>query len=209
MAARISPMAVIAAAPSLGMGAYYLATWIAPLQVGASAVPDLILVMLLEFIIIHSSLYMGSVAFSDAPRGEKARSVIMLGLFYSLFAGGFSLAFGVVWPFFAFWALTANRMLGPLIGQAPTGKEKTLLTKGWIIGALFYIVFVTVAMAAPTPRLGFSGAAMAQIHIPGSGDWVSKPWTAIAFGFMYFTATGISELFSHAWLPAKNIKIKI
>ena len=35
----------------------------------------------------------------------------------------------------------------------------------------------------------------------GSGLWIDEPQRVLAFGFLYFIGTGLSELFSHEWLP--------
>ncbi len=53
---------------------------------------------------------------------------------------------------------------------------------------------VTIAAATIT------SAVRADLDLPGSGIWISQPWRFFAFGFLYFTATGISELFGHRWL---------
>ena len=37
-------------------------------------------------------------------------------------------------------------------------------------------------------------------HLPGGGLWVDAPWRVMAFGFLYFSATGIWELREHRWL---------
>lgn len=123
----------LSALPDFGLAATFLVTWIAPHALGARMVFDLTLVMLLEFIVVHSSAFMGNVLVGDLNRRKKTAAVLGLGAFYSLFVAGFSLGFHTWWPMLAFWGLTLNRLLSVLLGQAPTGREKTLVMGGWAI----------------------------------------------------------------------------
>ena len=74
--------------------------------------------MLLEFIVVHSAAFTGQVIVGAAARAAKVRSLVGMGLFYSLFAGGIGAAFHTAWPLVAFWLLMLNRMSGVLLGQA-------------------------------------------------------------------------------------------
>ena len=51
--------AVINAAPDFGLSGAYLITWFYPTAFGEHFVVHIMLVMLLEFIIVHSSGFMG------------------------------------------------------------------------------------------------------------------------------------------------------
>jgi hypothetical protein len=57
--------------------------------IGVHRVRDVVLLMLMEFIVIHSSTFMGTAAWGGfggkLPRGV---AIVGLGLFYSLFVGG-------------------------------------------------------------------------------------------------------------------------
>lgn len=193
------------ALPDLGLGAVYLITWIAPYALGRRMVAHLMLVMLLEFIIVHSSGFMGSVLYGDARRVGKVTATLGFGIFYTLFVAGFALAFATWWPIWAFWGLTLNRLLGALVGQATTGAEKTYVQKGWAIGVIFYLAFVFATTLLPVPSLGITSAVRASQHLPGSGLWIDAPHRVIAFGFLYFTSWGISDLYGHRWLSARGL----
>jgi len=131
--------------------------------------------------------------------GAARGAIVGLGLFYSLFVAGFALAFKTWWPFVAFWVLTANRLLGILVGQAPEGEEKALIQGGWAVTCVTYLVFVFATTLLPIPTLGITDAVVARQDLPGSGLWVDQPHRVIAFGFFYFATVGWSELYSHAW----------
>jgi len=200
MPGRITLAATVAAAPDLLFAGVFLATWIVPTALGAQMVGYLMLTMLLEFVIMHSSGIMGTTAYGPLPGGRKTLAVVGLGLFYSLFVLGFCLAFGTWWPFVAFWTLTGNRLLGALIGQAPEGEEKRFVQQGWAVAALAYLVLAFFTTLVPMPALGITPEVVAGQHLPGSGLWVDQPQRVIAFGFLYFAAVGVSELHGHAWL---------
>jgi hypothetical protein len=81
------------AVPDFGLSALFLFTWIAPGSAAAGVPHDLILLVLLEFIIIHSSAFIGLAAFKPGSRRSRAGALIGLGAFYSLFVGSFAFVF--------------------------------------------------------------------------------------------------------------------
>lgn len=198
--ARILLPVLGAAAPNFVLAAMFLITWIDPYRFGEKMVAYLMLVMLLEFIVVHSSAFMGSVAFSSETAGRKAKGMLLLGGFYTLFVGGFALAFKTWWPLASFWVLTLNRLLGGILGVAPSGREKEYMQRSWGAGVLFYVVFVGLTTVLPVPKFGITSAVRHTQDLPGSGEWISHPEKVIAFGFLYFLFSGISDLFHHAWM---------
>ena len=195
-----TPRSVAAALPDFGLAALFLATWLWPTSQRPETIQHLLLVMLLEFIIIHSAAFMGRVAISPAPREAKVKGLLALAGFYSLFAAGFSLAFKSAWPLLSFWGLMANRLASVIVGQAPEGEERVLLERGWGVCALAYLVFTFATVLLPVPRFGITPAIVAAQGIPGGGLWVDQPWRVLALGFCYFTVVGWSELNGHGWM---------
>jgi len=199
--ARVRLPSLIAALPDFGLAAAFLATWIAPDLLGVQRIGHLMLVMLLEFIVVHSAAFMGSVAIGAATPIERTKRVVGIGLFYTMFVGGFAAAFRTWWPLGAFWGLTLNRLLGMLVGQVPTEDAKAFMQRGWAVGALAYLAAVGLTTFLPIPRLGITRAVRAAADLPGSGLWVDEPERVLAAGFLYFAALGLSELVDHRWLP--------
>jgi hypothetical protein len=171
-----------------------------PGRLGDRMIGYLTLVMLLEFVIVHSSGFMAAFLASDIPRGKKALWIVGLSGFYTIFTGGFALVFRTWWPVTGFWLLTLNRLSSVLLGQAPVGREKELVRHSWGAGVLFYLVFAIVTALLPVPRLGITPAVVAAQPLPGSGLWFDEPQRVIAFGFLYFTAMALWELGTPAWL---------
>lgn len=199
MKSRPDANAIFTALPDLVLAVTFLATWIAPERMRDGIVGYLLLTILLEFIIVHSSAFMGTVAIADADRRKKAMSILGLGIFYSLFAGGFALAFRTWWPFVAFWSLTGNRMLGVVLHRAPEGEEKQYIRRSWAAGAVFYMLAAFITTLVPIPRFGITPEVVAAEALPGSGLWIDQPHRALAFGFLYYALMTWSELRGHLW----------
>lgn len=197
-ARRTAWRGVLAALPDLAIAGAFLLTWIHPPALGVSAVQYFMLTMLLEFIIVHSSAFMGSVALSRDPAFPRRRYILGLGLFYSLFIGGFALGFKTWWPLWAFWGLTLNRMLGTLIGDAPEGQERQYVQAGWALSVMYYLGGVFATVLLPVPELGMTASVRGSLGLPGSGLWVDEPHRVLAFGVVYFGLTAMGEILGWA-----------
>jgi hypothetical protein len=187
------------ALPDFTFAGVFLVTWIAPLTLGDRMVKWLLLVMLMEFIVIHSAAFMGNVALAHSDRLKRSMGILGFGVFYTLFAGGFSLAFRSWWPITTFWGQTINRLLGVIVGQVPSEDQKAFIMRGWAASGIFYLLGCMVTLLLPVPRLGLTAPVVAAQHLTGGGAWVDQPQKVIAFGFLYFSLMGWSELYGHAW----------
>ena len=193
------------AAADFGFAAVFLITWIAPNTFGDHTLRFLMLVMMMEFVVVHSSAFMGNVMISRANRGAQATALAGFGVFYSLFAGAFALAFKTWWPITMFWGQTLNRLLGVLFGQVPDEDQKAFIQRSWIASVLLYLLGAFVTIVLPIPRLGITSSVIAAQQIHSSGLWVEQPQRVLAFGVVYFLLTGWSDLRGHDW--ASGIKV--
>ncbi len=200
----ITPASLTAALPDLAFGAGCLLTWIWPDRMPGWMLQYIVLVMLLEFIVIHSSAILGSMAYGDDPKKKRLGAVLGLGAFYSVFVIGFSLAFKTAWPLITFWGQTLNRLMGAMMGPGVSGKQKLYIQSMWAATAMFYLGGVFLTTLLPIPRLGITSAVESAANLPGSGLWIDDPWRPAAFGFLYFTGVGLVELFQEHWL--RNMK---
>lgn len=190
---------LFSALPSFCLSGVFLITWIAPEALGEKMISYLMLVMLLEFINVHAAGFMGNTIISESGRGKKAMMIIGLGVFYTLFVGAFALAFKQWWPVGAFWGLVFNRLLGVLLGKAPNGQEKSMIQTSWAIGVFCYVMLVFATVILPVPSFGVTSQVIAQQGFTMRGLWIDEPYRMMAFGFLYFAAIGITELFSYKW----------
>jgi hypothetical protein len=160
--------------------------------------------MVAEFIVLHSSVVLGNVILSGGDRLTKTRNIVGLGALYTLFFLGICLAVGEWYYLFGFWLMIGNRLLGVALGQAPEGEEKLLIQRSWAATTIFYLLGVFVTLLLPLPRLGITSQIQSRYSLPGGGEWVDNPHTAIAFGLFYFAMVGWSELLGHRWFA--NVK---
>lgn len=185
---------IFSSVPDFLMGAAFLATWIDPYALGDGMLPYMMLVMLLEFIIIHSSAFIGNIMYGDLSKQKKITMMLGFFGFYTLFVLAFSLGFGEWWPIVAFTGLMLNRMLSVLVGNLPEGAERERVRSMWAVNVFCYIVGVFATILLPIPALGITPEAIAQAGLTGEGIWIEEPYRLAAFGFLYFSAVGSIEL---------------
>lgn len=186
--------AAVQAAPDLGLAAVFLITWVRPYAFGQTMVKHLVLVMLLEFLVIHSAGFMGGAALGAASKPKRLLAILGLAAFYSLFTGAFALAFQTSWPFVSFWILTANRMLGVIVSPIEDLRRANVVMGGWALTVVAYLGCCFLTVMAPMPRFGITPEVVAAQHFSGGGLWIDQPHTAIAFGFLYFLLVGLGEI---------------
>ena len=191
---------LVSALPDLALGGLFLLTWISPYAIDEKMLSYLVLVVLMEFIIIHSSGFLGVVMFLPWAKPKRLASLVGLGLFYTMFVSAFCVAFGEWWPLGAFWLMIGNRLLGVLLGQSPEGAERGFLIRSWALSVFFYILAVFAPLLLTPPEFGITSEAVARQSFEIGGEWTASPQIAIASGFLYFSALGVSELFGHRWL---------
>jgi len=198
----ITPQAAAAALPDFAFAAVCLIAWVRPDLLLENSLTYIMLAMLLEFIVVHSAAFLGTVMFSAGDPRKKAMGMLALGGFYTLFVGGFSLGFKTWWPLVSFWGLMLNRLMSVLVGHAPSVDQKALVQRGWAVSAMAYLFGCFVTVLLPIPRLGITSEIVSRANLPGDGLWVDQPWRVVAFGFLYFAAVGWSELYDHRWAKA-------
>lgn len=175
------------ALPDTVTSATFLCAWIAPGLIGYDRVRDLLLLMLIEFIVMHSGAFTSvTLGAENVSRTKRALSLAGLTAFYLMFVLGFSLAFGSTWPIWGFLWLFVSRFLLLFTSSAQMTTKMQRMFGGWIVSAIAYLGGVFATIILPLPRLGITPQAIAAMHLPGTGLWVEKPWTVLAFGTLYF-----------------------
>jgi hypothetical protein len=164
----------------------FLYAWMTPLSWRDTLVAELMLVMLIEFILIHSAPFLGSIVLASG-QALKDRLKVFAGftIMYSLFIGGFALGFQSWWPVIAFtWLITA-KLVSLVTGSDHSERDKQRMRGYWGVSAGFYLLAVFATLFLPVPEFGITRHGSAY-GIPGSGEWVSNPHIVIAAGFLYF-----------------------
>lgn len=182
------------AVPDFTLALVFLIAWTRPDVLRLDVLRWLPQVMLLEFIVVHSSGFTAVVAYGDGSRRRRALLVAGLSAFYLLFALGFALAFRSAWPVVAFVMLTLNRMLSVMLSPSSGSARLNLAITSWAGSAVVYLFGALFSVATPVPRFGLTPEVVARMALPGGGEWIERPWTVIAFGCVYFAVVGCGEL---------------
>ncbi len=201
MSFRIPYPHVFSSLPDFVLGLAFLITWIDPYALGDSMPQYFMLVMLLEFIIIHSAAFMGMMIFSDAPPLKRAIYIIGLGLFYSLFVAAFCLGFNDWWPMGAFWVLIFNRLMSAVFSGSESEEKKKFVAGMWSVNVGCYLVGVFATTLLPVPAFGITSSVISSLNLQGGGLWIAEPYRVLAFGWFYFTAVGYFEFIAPKWVP--------
>jgi phosphatidylglycerophosphate synthase len=190
---------LLAALPDFAIAAAALITWVNPQVLGPDYVGHLFVLMLLEFIVMHSAAFMGQVAFSAEPRRKRVVKTLGLAAFYTMFALGFALGAKAWWPLWSFWGLVVNRLLFILFGGAPDDRAVAYAQKSWAVSAMCYICGIFVTVLLPLPNLGVEPWMAGPLAEGSSGLWVDHPEKMVAFAALYFGLMGWFTLGSHKW----------
>lgn len=182
--------AIAALAPRFATAATYLAAWIVPQRIPPGLVKGLFLGMVLEFLLLHSYAFLNlatgvnpGASFGERLRGSLA--VLGFGSFYLLMAGALSWATHSTTPVWTIvWLLGARIIEVAVVGDSASAGGGRILS--WLRHLLLYIFLATLTAAVPLPALGLTSEVVAGFHLPGSGTWVEKPQSVLAFGCLYF-----------------------
>jgi hypothetical protein len=185
---------LIAALPDALTCIAYAWTWLQPLRFDSGAVKTLMLVMLMEFLCVHSGGFLGVTVLSDGfTRLQKSFAILGLGCFYLMFATAFSLAFHAWWPVWTFVWLLGSRFalvwLSPVPRENEVGRQMSL----WALSVAAYLAGVFLGVLLPIPELGITAQVMPALGLEGGGLWVEQPQTVIASGTFYFAVMAWSK----------------
>lgn len=177
----------LTAAPDATTAGLFLTLWISPMRFGPHGVRNAMLVMLVEFLLIHSSAFIGTIALAPGVRRTtKIGSILGFGLFYLVFIAAFAWSFGESWPYYAFGWLLAGKIASALDPRRSPDDAIHAMRSSWALSALLYIAGIFATLLLPMPRFGLDATVVSQLDLPGSGLWVDEPHTVIAFGTFYF-----------------------
>jgi hypothetical protein len=177
--------------PEIALGVAFLVTWVDPDRLGHDMVSFALELMLLEFILIHSAGFMGVKSAEGMTTRDRVLGIVGLGLFYSLFVGGFCLGLHRVRPLISFWIVTAQRLAGDLLDPKPSDETRAWFGTNLAINAVSYILLVGATVMLPLPRLGITRSVQAELGISGEGLWQSDPHRVVILAGAYYLIRGL------------------
>lgn len=178
--------AITAALPDAITASVFLYAWWTPASWHPGLIKTLMLVMLLEFIVVHANGFtMGALA--GSRRTRRARAMVLVGAFafYALFVAAFCIAFDAFWPVYAIAWLLLGKLAAVIGGVDDRARQRN--ARLWGVAVLCYVLGTFLTLMLPLPRFGITGNGAAY-GIEGSGEWIDEPHTVIVFGLLYFGA---------------------
>lgn len=182
-----SPLRLLAAMADLASGIACLVVWVNPFAFGPDSVKTIVLMMLMEFLLVHGAgFFHGMPALFAERRAKAVLSALGLAAFYLLFVVAFSLAFGEWWPLWLFGWLMIGKLLWIASSRRVDGAARDAAMATWGFSVAAYLAAVFAGILLPLPRLGLTADVVAGLGLPGSGEWVERPQTAVAGMAIYF-----------------------
>lgn len=190
---RLSVNRLFAALPDAITAAVFLTAWIDPSLPGPAAIKNLMLTMLMEFLVVHSSGFYAGIAAANVSRIARVTLLAGLSLFYVIFIGAFAAVFDSSWPIFAFAWLFVCRFFHLWMRPGPAARETGSQLALWAISVATYVLGGLATVMLPLPALGITTEVIAAMHLPGSGEWIDRPYTVLAFGTLYFAVQAYAK----------------
>ncbi len=182
-----------------------LIVWIAPRALGNDAVETVLLMMLMEFILVHATGFFTVYALAtDATRMQRIGPMLGLTLIYMLFVGGFAYAFHAWWPVTVFLWLLVGKIAWVFANPRSSDDEKARQMSAWGFSVMAYVGAVFAGVMLPLPRLGLDAATVAALHLPASGEWITYPHKAIASAVLYYAA--LAAFKGRGWSLPKTVE---
>lgn len=182
------------ALPLLGLSWAFLSVWSFPRRIHALTVTDFLAIMIIEFIVIHSSGFLHRITFSKEGTRKKAGTFLGMLAFYLVVAAGVAFGIGSPWLFVSFLGLTVLKLPSVLFSGRPDEKRIRTAGKDWALTAALYLFGIFATAFLPIPKLGLTPDVVKELKLPGSGLWIDEPHRLIAFGCFYFGILGLRDL---------------
>jgi hypothetical protein len=178
-----------AAIPDGLTAAAFVAIWISPFVFGELSVKTAMLIMLVEFFLIHGTGFFTAIGeMRDVPRGKRVLGMLGLSLVYVLMISAVAWSFGEWWPLLAFGWLLVGKILWTW-GVRADGKDTiSLQMAAWAGSVVAYLFGCFLTVLLPVPRLGMQADLQPSFGLgeDSGGLWIDEPHRVVAFGAIYF-----------------------
>lgn len=184
----------LGALPDLGLALCYVGTWADPTRFGYAFIKALLLLILLEFLVLHSSMLAATFVWGTKRRGPRPAAAWGLAALYALLAAAVCWVEGALWPLLGFlWLLLGK--FGPVAFGGKESDPRQRHVGYWALGMATYVSGAALTAVLPIPPWGIDAAARAGADFVGSGLWVEQPQVPLAFGSFYFAVLALGKTF--------------
>jgi hypothetical protein len=170
-----------------------LQVWVDPLSVADGAwVRTGMTLMLMEFLAVHSGMFMGGLAASAESPWKRYSLFMGLLLFYFVFAIAFAASSNSTEAYITFMILMIGRYVTVVLSSR---ESRTQFAERSGIAVAVYMIAVFGSFFLPLPELGLT-QDMVELTFPdhGGGEWERNPHIPIAAGVFYFSVLALFEI---------------
>ncbi len=156
-------------------------------------------ILVLEFLVIHSGAFIGSVTSTDHSLAKNITLIVGLLTFYLLMAVGVALSTASLHLVGLLAAIMVGRFVNALNARPAA---KTIAQHRSAYGVVLYLTVAAGTVFIDVPQWGITYDVLNTVYpTRGSGVWEQHPERAIVGGAIYFALMGIGEL---TFLRLKN-----
>jgi len=185
---------LLAALPDAMTAGVFLTAWVTPMRLGPDYVRDLTLVVAMEFIVIHSSIFYAVIAGVEARRRTRVAWIVGLSSLYLVLVFGFAIQYHSSWPLFAFAWLFVSRFLHVWIIPTSGDAGGARMVKLWAVSVVTYLAAGFAVNLIPLPSLGMNSAFVSLMRQSGGTGWsAGDTYRTLAFGFGYFSVLATAK----------------
>ncbi|HEB82671.1 MAG TPA: hypothetical protein ENJ11_07405 [Gammaproteobacteria bacterium] len=195
-------LAVLASAiPYLYLSWVLLDVWRFPMQWDNGRwVPFAVGLLVLEFILLHSGVFIATLAAESRDTKKQIKIFLGLLLFYGLMTYGIARSTGSNELMLIFASVMLGRFISSVLLREG-GRDEYM--KRAALGIVLYLLLTAASIFLPVPELGITSSVLAEVYPDrGGGIWEREPERAIAMACIYFCLLGLAELFVFG--PAEN-----
>lgn len=179
-----------AAGGDLCLAGAFLITWIWPYTFGEFAVHKFTFLMLLEFLVVHSTGFFAAISSRDETPLRRGLMFAGLLALYLLFAAGFSASYGGPWPLMAF-AMLALPRAPSIILRPPDDDAQFMMMANWAAMTALYLFSIFFTLVYDIPPLGVTPEVIESQQFGIGGAWPEQPYRVMAHGAIYFTGQAV------------------
>ena len=179
---------VFSTLPDLLTAIACMVVWISPMTFGQDAVKTVVLMMLMEFLVVHGTGIFTGIAFvDDMARGKRLAFMAGVLALYALFIAAFVRSFDAWWPLWVFVWLVGSKAVWIFVGPRDREAEMDRQMKAWAFSTGAYLAAVFLTLMLPVPELGITASIQPELGLSGGGEWIDHPHIAVAgMAFYYF-----------------------
>lgn len=176
--------------PDLFLAAGFFITWHRPYTFGEFAVKHFMALMLLEFLVVHATGFLGALTSRDTPFYERILIYSVLMVFYGLMSFGMLVGMGSYWPALGFTLMLLGK--APNVFRPQHGDDAMMgIMSNWAAMVCLYLFGVFATAVYELPPYGVTPEVIAAQNFETGGEWPEKPYTVMAFGAIYFTGLAL------------------